>query len=686
MSNIKPIYCYLIIIIVTYSIFYNSLSNEFVFDDDSVILGNKSITDLNNIPKFFTAEDGFHKVIGRYYRPITSTTYALDYNLWGLKPYGFHLTNVIIHIICCLLLFKILTLLFWRYKYRNLFALLSALIFAAHPIHTEAVSWVSGRTDSLVTMFFFASFLFYIEYTKDMKFDRAENSLKTIKENSLTYLILSLLFYTLGLLSKEMIITMPVIILLYDFVYRKKNFEYFKKNFISYASFAVITVGFLLVRYILLKDIPERTNYLYFIGSDVYVVIGTMLKTIPVYFRLLFVPFGLLYHYNGVIPDAKSIIDGAVILSFLFVVFLLVVSFIYYKKDSIVSFCILFFLVTLLPVMNIVPSMNLMAERFLYMTSFGLVLLICHLALLGSAKRDFKFLTIGLIIIICSLSYLTFKRNADWKDNNTLYSSANNVNGSVLLVNSGNILANEKKYNEAAELYKKAIEIRDRNLLAHHNLGLIYLVKGNLDSAEMKFNKGVSIDSLAPDGYYQLANVYRMKDKREDAIKMLLKLQTIYPNYRETENILKMFAESESKDSGKTGSQDNSAIQDEALNLKLNSLQNSSYKNYTEKKYEEAIKDLKELIILSSDSASKSGFLNNIGMCYSEMKNGELEEKYYLEAYNYQKSNVNAMNGLATYYKRTGKSDKAKMYLEKILEINPADENALLKLDSLKAN
>ena len=120
MSNLKPVFCYLIIIIVTYSIFFNSLSNEFVFDDESVIVGNQSITDLDNIPKFFTAEDGFHKVIGRYYRPVTSTTYALDYYFWGLKPYGFHLTNIIIHIISCLLLFKILTVLFWRYKYRNI--------------------------------------------------------------------------------------------------------------------------------------------------------------------------------------------------------------------------------------------------------------------------------------------------------------------------------------------------------------------------------------------------------------------------------------------------------------------------------------------------------------------------------------------------------------------------------------
>ncbi|MEO6695834.1 MAG: hypothetical protein ABIO41_11605, partial [Ignavibacteria bacterium] len=122
MSRLKAIYCYLIIIAVTYLVYYNSLTNEFVFDDESVIVNNSSIQNTGNIPSFFTADEGFHKVIGRYYRPIVSASYAIDHSIWGLNPYGFHLTNIIIHIISCLLLFKILSVLFWRYKYRNLFA------------------------------------------------------------------------------------------------------------------------------------------------------------------------------------------------------------------------------------------------------------------------------------------------------------------------------------------------------------------------------------------------------------------------------------------------------------------------------------------------------------------------------------------------------------------------------------
>ncbi|MCB0726044.1 MAG: tetratricopeptide repeat protein [Ignavibacteriae bacterium] len=681
MSTFKSIYCYIIIIVVTYLVFQNTLENNFVFDDESVIIGNTSIRDLSNIPKYFTAEEGFHKVIGRYYRPVISTTYALDYSVWELNPYGYHLTNIIIHIISCLLLFKILSTLFYRYKYRNLISLFSTLIFAVHPIHTEAVSWVSGRTDSLVTLFFFASFLFYIEFTRESDGSRTEKpGEKTIKKNYL-YLGLSLFFYVTGLLTKEMIVTMPVIILLYDLVYRKKDMDYIKENVINYVLFFGVTIIYLILRYSLLADIPERETYLYFFGKDYTVVIGTMIKTIPVYFRLLFAPFPLLYHYNGVIPDAKTLIDSAVILSFLFVVFLIFIAVYFYKKDSIISFCIFFFLISLAPVMNIIPTMNLMAERFLYFTSFALVLLICHLAMVGSSKRDFSMLTIGMVIIIGSLSYLTYLRNIDWKDNDSLYLSAKGVDGTVLLVNEGNIYANNKRYDDAKEFYKKAILLRENNVLAHHNLGLVYLLNGKIDSAEMRFKRGIQIDSLAPDGYFQMATVYNMKNEKDSAIMMLERLQEIAPNYKESLAILERI-----KSGGDTDISLNTQEfkNEETKSYQINLLQRRSYQYFNEKKYNEAIQDLERLISLNTDPKIISGFMNNIAMCYNEMNKPEQAEKYFTDAIKTDSENINALNGLASISLSKGDKSKAKEYLGMILKINPGDENARNKLDSLK--
>lgn len=209
MSKLKPVHCYLIIIGAGIVLFFNTLQNQFVFDDESVVQGNESIQSLSSIPKYFTADEGFHKVIGKYYRPIVSSTYAIDYALWKLDPYGFHITNVIIHIIACLFLFALLYEIFKESKYGLIASLAGTLIFLAHPIHTEAVSWVSGRTDSMVTVFFFASFLYYVKYVKSREDKKS-------KDDPGRMLMWSLIFYSVGLLCKEMIVTMPVVIILFD--------------------------------------------------------------------------------------------------------------------------------------------------------------------------------------------------------------------------------------------------------------------------------------------------------------------------------------------------------------------------------------------------------------------------------------------------------------------------------------
>ncbi|MCX6166118.1 MAG: glycosyltransferase family 39 protein, partial [Ignavibacteriae bacterium] len=337
MNKLKPEYCYIIIAIFSFLVFYNTLQNDFVFDDESVVQNYMAIRDLSNIPKFFTAQEGFHKVIGRYYRPVVSTTYTLDYAFWGLTPKGFHLTNVIINIIASLFLFAILSRLFKKYKFGLLASLISTLIFAAHPVHTEAVSWISGRTDSLVTLFFFATFYFYLLY---------------IEENENKFLIVSLIFYTFGLLSKEMIVTLPLIVILFDFLWRKKTVKEILGNWKIYTIFILLTIIYLTVRYFVLKDVVERTKYNYFYGKDTITIFATMLKTIPVYLRLLVLPVNLLYHYNGVIPDSQSFLDAGVIFSLIIIIGLIAISIAKYKKSGEVSFAIIFIFITLLPVMN----------------------------------------------------------------------------------------------------------------------------------------------------------------------------------------------------------------------------------------------------------------------------------------------------------------------------------------------
>ena len=103
-----------------------------------------------------------------------------------------------------------------------------------------------------------------------------------------------------------------------------------------------------------------------------------------------------------------------------------------------------------------------------------------------------------------------------------------------------------------------------------------------------------------------------------------------------------------------------------------------------DKKYQDAINDLNELIKLAPDNASRSGYMNNIAMCYAELKNKEMEEKYFLDAIEADRNNINAMHGLSAFYLKNGQKEKGVEYLNEVLSINPEDEKAKMKLDSLK--
>jgi tetratricopeptide (TPR) repeat protein len=323
--------------------------------------------------------------------------------------------------------------------------------------------------------------------------------------------------------------------------------------------------------------------------------------------------------------------------------------------------------------------MNYMAERFLYLSSFAISALASYLIVRFANEKNKNLLVTFFLLIVVVFAYLTYNRNAEWKNNETLYMTADGKDGNVLLVNAGNMYANKKNYSEAEKRYRRAIEIRDNSVLAHHNLGLIFLIRGNIDSAEIKFKKGISIDSLAPDGYFQLSNIYQQKGNIPEAIRMLEKLQTIVPNYRDSKNILDMLK----SNTGNTQGEIPGNITNSAQNNQVTIYEKRSFQYYQEGKFEEAIKDLSEAVKLNP--ASASGYLNNIAMCYLGLNKNEKAKEYFNKAIEKDNKNINAYGGLADVYLQEGNNVKAKEVYTKILSINPQDMNAKMKLDSLNS-
>ena len=661
-SSKKVFLFYLIAGAAALIVYINALPDGFVFDDESVVVGDQSITHLSNIPKYFTAQEGFHKVIGRYYRPVISASYAVDYALGGLKPFGFHLTNIIIHIINSLLVLKLLLLIFGSEGNKiskNLLyaAFFGTLIFAVHPVHTEAVTWVSGRTDSLSFTFFAASFIYYIKYSRLQK---------------TFHLFLLLLYYIFSLLSKEMAITFPVVVILYDMMLNNGfNKEFITKRLPVYIILGGVSVIYLFLRWLILKDVPQRETYFYFYHKDFLTVLLTMLQTIPLYFRLLVAPVGLLYHYNGYLPYVSSFASISAVYSLVFILFALGAVVFLYRKFPVVSFSVLIVFVTLLPVMNIVPTMNFMAERFLYIPSMAFSIVITFLFIKLNTGRTKQILYSLIIILAVFYSYLTYLRNFDWKDNNTLFLSADDKPGTVVYVNIGNIYANSHEHDKAEVYYRKALELKDETLLANTNLGKIFLIRGNFDSAYYYIYKSYMLDTLSPEPMLALAQLFSSNNEIPDAIKWLEKIQTITPNYMNSAQMLEQL-----KQEQKTGVNLNKPPEE---SMKISQLENDSYKNYKEKNYDKAVEELNELIKLNP--AGRPGYYNNIGISYLERDMLREAKEYFEKAVEEKKDFSTAYNNLGTVYDKMGDKEKAKENFQKALDIDP---NNMTAKDNLK--
>src|SRR2546430_15790131 len=168
----------------------NSLGNEFVFDDYLLVLGNNRIRSINAA------------LFWNSYRPIRDISYAIDYALWGERPFGYHLTNLVIHAANVLLVFALIR----RFTASLVTAVLTALIFAVHPIQTDAVTYISGRRDLLFTFFYLLAFHSYLTYY------RQRWALQAV-----VYFVLFFLLWALSLLSKEMAASLPILIFVWHY-------------------------------------------------------------------------------------------------------------------------------------------------------------------------------------------------------------------------------------------------------------------------------------------------------------------------------------------------------------------------------------------------------------------------------------------------------------------------------------
>lgn len=528
-----------LIIILTVFVFSNIFKNGFVIDDTAFVLGWETKNSLLNIGQFFQGDVPIgHEGV---YRPVRSIFYALYYQLFGTNPFIYHLHALAVHLSSTILIYLITRLIVLDSKNLKSDRISSfipfsvALLFGMHPIHTETITYISSAMESMGLTFYLGAFYLYL---------RSRNSKKNYLRIGSVLLALAAFFTT------EFTLTLPLVLILFDACYGNLNTKNWTKKITVYLPYFTGVFVYLGIRFLLL-DIKTRGPFL---ADSIYLTVLAMTKVIVKYLSLVVFPLNQAnnhtisgnieaFIYRGYNPDpilAQNLFDPEIIFSAAVIIGLGIAAVRFYKSIPLLSFGIGWFFITLLPVSEIVPQGSILNEKFLYLPSFGIILIVV-LGLVKAteiaAKRSKtldqqKILLVSVGIISILMGTLTYLRNSDWKDELTLWSKDVNVypeTNAYAYFQLGNVYLGRNEFNPAVLNYQKAYEINPHFTVALASIGRVYEVAGERDLAVVQYEKVLAADPVFWEGYRNLANIYQQQGEFNKAREVLERMKTIYP-------------------------------------------------------------------------------------------------------------------------------------------------------------
>ena len=509
----------LTIVLLGAVVYFNSLNNEFLWDDNQLIVENQYITNWNKIPAIFTKDIGagcenFYGDNNSFYRPLQIVTYSIDYQFWRLHATGYHITNIVLHILTGCVIFWLVSILFNDKP----LALLTSLLFIVHPVHGEAVAYISGRATLMAALFMLLASSLYV-------------SCKS-KENYLLYGF-SLASYLLALLSKEVAILFPLLLILYDYTCGRLN----KNSLRRIIPFCLIALLFIILRLTVFKFSVETLR-----GSNIALPyrLSAFFKSIGAYVKLLLFPINQHMGY-GIVKLSFS--DFSVLTGFGIMAVLLSIAVWAKDKYRIIFFSVLWFFINLLPFSGFCALNTFMAEGWLYIPSIGYFLLIAYLFRMGIEKhRDFK--AVILICFACVLGFYAEKaiaHNEYWKDAPAFFNKTleyvSDEEKPEMYFNLGVYYNKRNLRAEAVAMYQKVIALsqKTKNIninycCAYNNLGNIYWRDGLYSEASECYNKAIAIKQDWALPYLNLALTYHYMNKQNEASMILRKIEKLYPH------------------------------------------------------------------------------------------------------------------------------------------------------------
>ena len=487
----------MLLVLIPIGLYLQATQFDFVdFDDFQYVTLNENVTSgisLNNIAW------AFRSLYASNWHPLTWISHMLDVQVFGMNPAGHHLTNILLHTANTLLLFLVLK----RMTGAHWQSMAVAVFFAIHPLHVESVAFVAERKDVLSTLFWLLTMLAYLSY---------------VRNPAIISYVFVILLYAMGLMSKPMLVSLPIILLLLDYwpLGRWQQHEgdvsqplYFWRLVLEKLPLFAMAAASCIIT-VVAQDSGGSLGSLAF--SSLLLNLATALVAYANYLSKMIWPVGLAAFY----PLQENIpwwqITGSIML-------LLSVSFVCIheiRKRPYLAVGWLWYLISIFPVIGIVHvGKQAMADRYTYIPLIGIFIMLAWEA--GRISERWRFRRPVLITvsmsIVAALSLLTWHQIGYWKDGITLFEHVvkTTAPNSLSRTNLGVALMNKSRYGEAIQQLNSALMADPSSKSAYYNLGLIYYKLGNFPAAIEALNEVIRIDPT-----YK-----RALSKRDDAYNFL---------------------------------------------------------------------------------------------------------------------------------------------------------------------
>lgn len=484
----------LLIVSLGILIYSNSLHNAFHFDDMFFIVDKPNIRELGNLPAIWHAHSHPARFVAFY-------TFALNYHFHQYQVFGYHLFNLTIHLLNALLVWWMVRLLFLTERLRTdplqpsreWVALFSALIFTAHPLQTQAVTYISQRFASLATLFYLFSVCMYLK------------GRLTADRSSLIYFFLAAISAVLGMYTKQIVFTLPLVLILIELVFIRKQ----KVNWpvlLGVAGFLLVVPGIFAFDPGILNiqhqseshDGDRLTPWVYFL---------TQMPVLITYLRLMVLPFGQNLDYD--FPAYNSFFHPNVLVSFLILTGLFICALKLLRGNRLLAFGLLWFFVTISVESTFITIKNVIFEHRMYLPMAGLAVFIS--VAVFRLMQKMRTAVVILSMMVAAFGLLTYQRNFVWRDGVSLWSDV--VKKSPLKARPHISLAiayiQDERYDEALAQLNTALALDPNAYKAYNNRGLVFSKKGLYREAINEYDRAIELNPDNPVTYNNRGDAYR---------------------------------------------------------------------------------------------------------------------------------------------------------------------------------